>query len=55
MVTGFGDTEAETDENLQRFAVLKMFDVMRTPSIHEAMIKIGAYVLSEFGYLIANE
>ena len=55
MVTGFGDSEVETDENLQRFAVLKMFDVMRTPSIHEAMIKIGAYVLSEFGYLIANE
>ena len=32
-----------------------MFDVMRTPSLHEAMIKIGAYVLSEFGYLIAGE
>ena len=55
MVTGFGDSETEPDENLQKFAVLKMFDVMRTPSLHEAMIKIGAYVLSEFGYLIANE
>ena len=32
-----------------------MFDVMRTPSLHEAMIKIGAYVLSEFGYLIADQ
>ena len=32
-----------------------MFDVMRTPSLHEAMVKIGSYVLSEFGYLIANE
>lgn len=32
-----------------------MFDVMRTKSLHEAMIKIGAYVLSEFGYLIASE
>jgi len=31
-----------------------MFDVMKTPSLHEAMIKIGAYVLSEFGYLIAS-
>ena len=31
-----------------------MFDVMKTPSIHEAMVKIGAYVLSEFGYLIAE-
>jgi hypothetical protein len=28
---------------------------MRTPSLHEAMIKIGSYVLSEFGYLIASE
>lgn len=26
---------------------------MRSKSLHEAMIKIGAYVLSEFGYLIA--
>jgi len=32
-----------------------MFDVMRAKSLHEAMIKIGAYVLSEFGYLIATE
>ena len=55
MVTGFGDAETESDENLQKYAALKMFDVMRTPSLHEAMIKIGSYVLSEFGYLIANE
>ena len=32
-----------------------MFDVMKTPSLHEAMIKIGAYVLSEFGYLISSD
>jgi AP-2 complex subunit alpha len=32
-----------------------MFDVMKTKSLHEAMIKIGAYVLSEFGYIIAGE
>lgn len=55
MVTGFGDAETEADESLQKYAGLKMFDVMRTPSLHEAMIKIGCYVLSEFGYLIANE
>ena len=55
MVTGFGDAETESDENLQKYAALKMFDVMRTPSLHEAMVKIGSYVLSEFGYLIANE
>ena len=28
---------------------------MKTPSLHEAMVKIGAYVLSEFGYLIADK
>ena len=55
MVTGFGDAETEADENLQKYAAIKMFDVMRTPSLHEAMVKIGTYVLSEFGYLIANE
>jgi hypothetical protein len=32
-----------------------MYDVMKTKSLHEAMTKIGAYVLSEFGYLIASE
>jgi AP-2 complex subunit alpha len=32
-----------------------MFDVMKKKSLHEAMIKIGAYVLSEFGYLIAAD
>ena len=53
MVTGFGDSEKQGDEKLQKYAALKMFEVMRTKSIHEAMIKIGAYVLSEFGFLIS--
>lgn len=53
MVTGFGDAAQTGDEKLQKYAALKMFDVMRTKSLHEAMIKIGAYVLSEFGFLIA--
>ena len=55
MVTGFGDSEVDGDEELQKYAAIKMFDVMRTPSLHEAMIKIGAYVLSEFGYLIVDQ
>ena len=54
MVTGFGESEAESDTNLQKYAAIKMFDVMRTASLHEAMVKIGAYVLSEFGHLIAD-
>jgi AP-2 complex subunit alpha len=55
MVTGFGAAEQRGDETLQKYAALKMFDVMRSKSLHEAMIKIGAYVLSEFGYLIASD
>jgi AP-2 complex subunit alpha len=63
-VTGFSNGEGAQDqstvttqssEHLQSYAALKMFDVMKTPSIHEAMVKIGAYVLSEFGYLIADQ
>lgn len=32
-----------------------MIDVMKTKSLHETMIKIGAYVLSEFGYTVADQ
>jgi hypothetical protein len=32
-----------------------MFDTLKKPSLHETIIKIAAYVLSEFGSLIANE
>ena len=31
-----------------------MYDILQLPSLHETMIKIGAYVLSEFGHLIQN-
>jgi len=31
-----------------------MFDIMSLPSLHETMVKVGAYVLSEFGASIAD-
>ncbi len=31
-----------------------MFDLLTIPSLNENMVKIGAYVLSEFGHLIAD-
>lgn len=37
------------------YAAQKLFEVMKMSSLHETMVKIGAFVLSEFGYLIANE
>jgi hypothetical protein len=32
-----------------------MYDLLETPSLHENMVKISAYVLSEFGHLIAAD
>jgi AP-2 complex subunit alpha len=32
-----------------------MFELLQTPSLHENMVKIGAFVLSEFGHLIAKD
>ncbi|CDW83693.1 ap-2 complex subunit alpha-2-like [Stylonychia lemnae] len=52
IITGFG--QAEPNVNLQKYAALKMFDIMSMPSLHETMVKVGAYVLSEFGYSIAD-
>ena len=58
MVTGFASDDDEQDpneENLKKYAALRIVDIMRKTTLHETLIKIGAYVLSEFGYLIAQE
>lgn len=52
IITGFGDAEPNTA--IQQYASVKMFDLLSVPSLHENMVKIGAYVLSEFGHLIAD-
>ena len=52
IITGFG--QAEPNLTLQKYASLKMFDIMSLPSLHETMVKVGAFVLSEFGYTIAE-
>lgn len=40
---------------LQQYAARKIFDVLLKPSIHENLIKVGAYILGEYGHLIADE
>ena len=59
MVTGFAsdddDHEDPNEDNLKKYAALRIVDIMRKTTLHETLIKIGAYVLSEFGYLIAQE
>lgn len=53
IITGFGN--AEPNQQLQRYAALKLYDVMKTRTLHETMVKIGAYVLAEYGDLIAQQ
>ncbi|BGP53451.1 hypothetical protein JCM8202_001094 [Rhodotorula sphaerocarpa] len=42
-------------EDLQEYAARKVFEVLHKPSVHENLIKVGAYVLGEYGHLIADE
>ncbi|GAA5873421.1 hypothetical protein JCM16303_001119 [Sporobolomyces ruberrimus] len=42
-------------EELHAYAARKIFDVLLKPSIHENLIKVGAYILGEYGHLIADE
>ena len=39
----------------QDHATKTCFEALLDPSCHEAMVKVGAYVLGEFGHLIAND
>ncbi|EJD03955.1 Adaptor protein complex AP-2 alpha subunit [Fomitiporia mediterranea MF3/22] len=42
-------------EDLQVYAAKVVFQHLRSPSSHESLIKVGGYVLGEYGHLIANE
>ncbi|GAA6042831.1 hypothetical protein JCM8097_004450 [Rhodosporidiobolus ruineniae] len=42
-------------EELQEYAARRVFDVLLKPSVHENLIKVGAYILGEYGHLIADE
>ncbi|KWU41010.1 Adaptor protein complex AP-2 alpha subunit [Rhodotorula sp. JG-1b] len=42
-------------EDLQEYASRKVFDVLQKPSVHENLIKVGAYILGEYGHLVADE
>ncbi|KAF9983404.1 hypothetical protein BGZ65_001832 [Modicella reniformis] len=41
-------------ENLQEYAAKMVLHYMRSPHCHENMLKVGGYLLGEYGHLIAN-
>lgn len=42
-------------EELQKYAVEKMYGVLAAATAHETSVKIGAYVLGEFGFLLNDD
>ncbi|KAG8899530.1 hypothetical protein FRB99_006583 [Tulasnella sp. 403] len=41
-------------EDLQEYAAKVVFEHLKSPTCHESLIKIGGYVLGEYGHIIAN-
>eukprot|EP01017_Pseudomicrothorax_dubius_P025065 TRINITY_DN2672_c0_g2_i1.p1 TRINITY_DN2672_c0_g2~~TRINITY_DN2672_c0_g2_i1.p1 ORF type:complete len:717 (+),score=215.11 TRINITY_DN2672_c0_g2_i1:67-2217(+) len=54
IITGFG-REATANRDIQRHAALKLFTAMNVAHVHETLLKIGSYVLAEYGQLIADQ
>lgn len=42
-------------EDLQEYAAKVAFEHLKQPSAHESLVKVGGYILGEYGHLIANE
>lgn len=42
------------NEDLQPYAALKAREYLEKPAIHETMVKVSAYILGEFGHLLAR-
>lgn len=42
------------NEDLQEYAATTLFEALKSPTIHESGIKIGGYILGEFGYQISD-
>ncbi|ORY35736.1 adaptin N terminal region-domain-containing protein [Naematelia encephala] len=43
------------NEDLQAYAAAAVFQHLQVAACHENMIRVGGYILGEFGHLIANE
>ncbi|KAF8846383.1 Adaptor protein complex AP-2 alpha subunit [Paxillus ammoniavirescens] len=42
-------------EDLQEYAARVVFEHLKAPAAHESLVKVGGYILGEYGHLIANE
>jgi len=51
MIVGFGK---EPNSQLQKYAALKLFNSINIPHVHENLIKIAAFVISEYAPLLVE-
>eukprot|EP01137_Pigoraptor_chileana_P004832 Opistho-2@47036 len=42
-------------EDIQEYACRVVFEALQQPATHEKMVRVGGYILGEFGHLIAND
>ena len=42
-------------EDVQGYAAKTVFEALQAPACHENMVKVGGYILGEFGNLIAGD
>ncbi|KAF9652014.1 Adaptor protein complex AP-2 alpha subunit [Thelephora ganbajun] len=42
-------------EDLQAYAARVTLEYLKTPTAHESLVKVGGYILGEYGHLVANE
>ncbi|KAJ4486139.1 adaptin N terminal region-domain-containing protein [Lentinula aciculospora] len=42
-------------EDLQEYAAKVVCEHLKAPTAHESLVKVGGYILGEYGHLIANE
>ncbi|KAG8762307.1 hypothetical protein FRC15_008575, partial [Serendipita sp. 397] len=42
-------------DDIQEYACRAIFEHLRQPQCHESLVKIGGYILGEYGHLVANE
>ena len=43
------------NEDLQKYAAKKVFDALTPTVVHENMVKCGAYILGEYGYILNDD
>ncbi|KAI0047833.1 Adaptor protein complex AP-2 alpha subunit [Auriscalpium vulgare] len=42
-------------EDLQAYAARVVYERLKSPASHESLVKVGGYILGEYGHLIAND